>query len=136
MFEDEELETTAVEMNKKYLYFMDKLKIAVDKKFKIISDSIFNIKEFDYDVVLALNIFHHFIKTEESHRNFISLLGRLNSKLMFFQAHNTSEGQMKDAYRNYEHEDFVKVIIENSCFNSYKAIGKTKEGRLIYKIKL
>ena len=47
----------------------------------------------EYDVVLALNIFHHFLKDKRSHDKFVRMLQRLQTKIMIFQSHLTSEPQ-------------------------------------------
>lgn len=136
-FEDDGFDCFAVEFNPKNLYFMKKLKIAENKKFKIIPDSIFNYKrnqKIVVDVVLALNIFHHFLKTKSSYFNLIKLLKRLEVKELFFRAHHPESFQKIKVYQNYNPDQFVNFLIENSCLNSSKLIEEIKHGRSLYKL--
>jgi len=125
----------AIENNPKQLYFLKKLKKAGNKKFKIIPKSIFksyNKLNKNFDVVLSLNIFHHFIKHKKSYYQLIQLLNHLKMKEMFFQAHKPNEPQMKNAFKNFSPENFASFILKNSCLKQKKCIGQTKDGRYIY----
>jgi len=132
-FEKEGLECTAVENNNSFVYIMDKLKIANDQNFKIFNGNIFSLDNFNHDIVLALNIFHHFLKSEQSFNNLTKFLNNLNMKTMYFQVHRPEEKQMIGAYRNFQSEEFLKYIINNSCLTHYKEIGE-ELGRKIYKL--
>lgn len=128
------LRVTAAENMKEYLPFLERIRILYGDSFTIYPHSIFEMKgSIDFDIVLALNIFHHFIKTKALQDKLIEFLGRLNCRVMFFQAHSVREGQMKDAYRNYEPEQFCEFIIANSAFVSYKKIGQAG-ARPVFKI--
>lgn len=132
-FEEEGFDCYAVESDARNRYFMEKLKIAENKKFKIIYGSIFDYNDkTDFDVVLALNIFHHFIKTEETYYKLIDLLNRLDMRAMFFQAELPDSPQMLGAYRNFNCGEFVDFILENSNLNEATYIGETKDRRPIY----
>ncbi|MFX1328521.1 MAG: class I SAM-dependent methyltransferase [Promethearchaeota archaeon] len=136
-FEEEGFDCYAVEINKFYIYFLTKLKKAENKKFKIIPNSIFNYKinqELHFDIVLALNIFHHFLKRKNTYFNLITLLKRLKTKELYFGAHNPIELQNTKVYRNYNPDQFVNFIIENSCLNKAQALIKLKNGRILYKL--
>jgi hypothetical protein len=134
-FEEIGYKCTAVERNMRPLYFMRKLKTSLNRKFDIIDKSIFDIEGvIEYDVILALNIFHHFIKTPEMHINFIDLLSRLKSSVMYFGPHNTNEPQMRNSYKNYDNKEFVEFIINNSNYTKFKLLGTSSDTRQIYKI--
>ncbi len=138
-FEDEGFDCYAVESNTKISYFLKRLKRAENKKFKVLTCSIFNYKkgeELNFDVILTLNIFHHFLKEENLYNELIKLLKRLNMKEMFFQPHKFNENQMKGAYKNYHPQEFVDIILKYSCLNKSKIIGKTSDGRSIYKLSI
>jgi hypothetical protein len=125
----------AVEANPENAYFLDKLKTAQDRQFKIIGQSIFTYRERNsFDVVLALNIFHHFLKTKADYDALIQFLGRMNMKMMIFESHHTWESQMKNAYRNYEPDEFVSFILKHSCLNRSSLIGTADDERSIYKL--
>lgn len=136
-FEDEGFDCYAVEKSKINLYFLEKLRETENKRFKIIPESIFdlgdNITE-KYDVIIALSIFHHFIKEEKIFNKFIEFLKNLKGKELFFEPHNPAESQMKGAYMNFDNDEFAKFIIQNSSFTSLKRIGLREHGRPIYKI--
>ncbi len=132
-FEDCGLKCTAVESNREFANIMDKLRISQDKKFKIVTDDIFNLKDRNFDIVLALNIFHHFLKKEETYKKLIEFLKSLDMKEMYFQVHRPEEKQMIGAYRNYNKEDFVSFILENSCLKYSMEIGE-ENGRKLYKL--
>lgn len=136
-FESEGLNCYAVEANQFYLSFLKKLKKAENRSFKVIPYSIFNYKkdqELEFDVVLALNIFHHFLKRKNAYLNFIKLIKRLKVKELFFGAHNPNEFRNKSYYRNYNPEQFVNLIIENTSLNQVKLLNRTKSGRTLYKL--
>lgn len=137
--EDEGFDCYGVEENMYYVYFLKKLREAENKKFKIISKSIFKYyksRELVFDVVLALFIFHHFLKRKNTYLNLIKLLNRLRVKEMIFGAHNPREFQKIRSYINYTPQQFVNFILENSCLNKAELICKVKKGRSIYKLSL
>ncbi|MFX1363465.1 MAG: class I SAM-dependent methyltransferase [Promethearchaeota archaeon] len=136
-FEDEGYDCYAAEKNLINSYFLKKLHRAENKKFKIILGSIFEYKknqELHFDIVFALNIFHHFLKTKNLYLNLIKLLKRLNVKELYFGPHTLNYFRNKPFYRNYNPEQFVNFIIKNSSLKRAKFIGKTIDGRSLYKI--
>lgn len=136
-FEKEGFDCHAVEASPKEGYFLSKIKRAQNANFRIIKKSIFDyskIKNTHFDVVLALNIFHHFLKTEASYFKLIKLLNRLKMTEMFFQAHLPEEDQMESAYKNYSPEEFVALIQEQSCLKQATYLGKASDGRKIFRL--
>lgn len=136
-FEDEGFNCVAVEPYWLHQYFLKKFKKADHKKFKIFPKSIFEFnrnQELVFDIILALNIFHHFLKRKNTYLNLIKLLERLEVKEFFFGAHKPSEFRNLKVYRNYTPDQFVNFIIENSHLRKAKFIGKTKNGRSLYKL--
>jgi len=132
-FEDEGFDCYAL----RCLYFLKKLRRAENRNYKIIPQSIFEYKKgrkLRYDVVLALNIFHHFLKEKNFYGQLVSLLHRLEAKELFLQTHVPEEPQMKGAYVNYTPDEFVDFILENSSLEAGKLIGKTEDGRPLYKL--
>ena len=95
--------------------------VAISKKYKIINKSIFELKEkLDFDIVLDLNIFHHFLIEKELYQNLIVFLGRLKLNTIYFQPHDPSKKIMRNAYVNYDNEQFVRFIIKHSCLNKFE----------------
>ena len=136
-FEDLGFNCYAVEIRPSNVYYMKKLRDIEGKTFKIINKSIFDLNEkLDYDIVLALNIFHHFLREKELYNQLIEFLNRLNLKIMYFQPHDPTEGLMRNAYINFDNEQFVRFIIKHSCLNKFELINKQSDGRSrpIYKI--
>lgn len=133
--EQQGLEVTAVESLKSYLPFLHSARKLYEDSFKIFEGSFFSIERpLKYDVILALNIFHHFIKTEKIHQNLSSILGEIQCKVMFFQSHDVREGQMQNSFRNYTPTEFCEFIIE-SCpsLSRFKKIADFKN-RPMFKI--
>ena len=137
-FEEEGFDCYALEENRMCLYFLEKLKEVENRKFKIIPETLFEYKknqEINFDVVLALSIFHHFLERKDTYLNLIKLLKRLKTKELFFEVYLPSEFQGRKFYQNYTPDQFVNFIIKNSnCLKQAKLIGKSEKGRPIYKL--
>lgn len=86
-----------------------------------------------FDVTLALNIFHHFLKSEDRHAALKSFLQGLDTACILFQAHSPREGQMRDAYRNYGPKEFALRVAEWSGLESVVCIARFGE-RPLFKI--
>jgi len=116
---------------------LKRLKRAENRNFEIIPKSILeyqDIKNLYFDVVLALNIFHHFLKKKDTYYEFINFLRNLRVKEMFFEPHLPNEPQMESAYENHSNKEFVKLIIQNSNLKNAQFIGEAEGGRKIYKL--
>jgi len=136
-FEDLGFDCYAVEVRPSNVHFMKKLREIEKKKFKIINKSIFDLHEKkDFDIVLALNIFHHFLREKGLYLQLIEFLKNLDMKFMYFQPHDPNEKVMQNAYHNYNNKQFVEFIVNNSCLNEYELINKKSDGanRPIYKL--
>lgn len=136
-FEDLGFNCYAVEIRPSNVYFMKSLRDIEDKKFKIINKSIFDLKKrLDFDIVLALNIFHHFLREKELYLNLIKFLKKIRTKVMFFQPHDPNEKIMENAYINYNNQQFVDFILKNSGLNNFKILNNEVDGRNrpIYKL--
>lgn len=132
-FTDLGLTCTGVELNHDFERITRQLQLAKCTEFELIRDSVFNLPHYKYDIVLALNIFHHFLKTKDSFDQFTAMLSKLDINEMYFQPHNPDEHQMANAYRNYSPIDFVQFIINNSCLTSYTILGQ-ENGRNLFKL--
>ena len=127
-------EVTVAEMNPEYLMFLYRLRRLYRDKFTIWPRSVFSIPNpNNYQVVFALNIFHHFIKKEEVHHSFTQFLRSLRCEVMFFQAHNPAEGQMSKAYKNYNSREFVDLIMQETGLTNATKISDYG-GRPLFKI--
>ncbi len=132
-FEDLGYECTAVERNYKCNYFLKKFKDIEGKNFSTYNNSIFKIPNLKYDVVLALSIFHGFIRNKSAYDKMTELLSKLDMEYMYFEPHKGDE--VGDGfYVNYKPEEFVEYIINNSCLNHYKFLGESSRKRKIFLI--
>jgi hypothetical protein len=136
-FEQIGFDCYAVENDKISLYFLEKLRRAENRHFTVIARSIFeypDVSKITFDVVLALNIFHHFLKNEDSYFKLLNLLKNLKMREMYFQPHLPDEPQMQGAYKNYAVADFVEFISQASGLSRAEFIGHAEDGRSIYKL--
>ena len=136
-FEDEGFDCYAVEDSQVLLHFLRKPKRAENKKFEVIAESVLESREIrntHFDVVLALNIFHHFLKTKESYDRFIDLSQNLQTEELFFELHLPDEPQMQGAYENYAPDEFVEFLLMNSSLKKAECIGVASDGRPLYRL--
>jgi arsenate reductase-like glutaredoxin family protein len=136
-FEDIGYRCYAVELNPATFRILEKVKIAENKKFEAINKSIFEvefIKNVKFDVVLALNVFHHFLKTKTDYLRLKDLLKNLETAEMFFEPHLYHEDQMKDAYVNYTETEFIDFILSHTSLNKSELIYTEKNGRHVFKL--
>lgn len=133
-FEDEGFNCYAVEDDQTNLYFLKKLKKAENRKFKVIGNSIlkYDISNMKFTVVLALNIFCHFLKYKETYYDLIKVLRNLKMEIMFFQPHLPDDPQMAGAYKKYSCDEVVKFVLMHSNLNHSRLIGKAEDKRPIY----
>jgi hypothetical protein len=136
-FEEQGLDCYAVENHPPTVYFLRRLARAENRRFRIITESVLDaqeIKQTHFHIVLALNIFHHFLKTIEDFDKLVELLRSLQMDELFFEPHLPAESQMESAYRNYSPDEFVKFILDNSSLHTADLLGKMKDGRSLYRL--
>ena len=139
-FEELGFDCIAIEYLPDISMVADKIRIAEGKNFKILTGdftAMVNeppLKDDSFQVVLALNIFHHFLKSEETYNKLISFLNILKVNEMYFEAHNPDEPQMKESYINYTDVEFVDFILSNSALNYAKRLACCNGGRVLYKL--
>mgnify|MGYP001206977612 CR=1 FL=1 len=135
-FEDLGFKCTAVEKLTSNIHYLENIRNACGKTFDIWQGNIFDYPDIEkMDVILALNIFHHFCKTEDDHNEFIKLLNRMNAEIMLFQAHrHNPPGQMEGAFRNYNETEFVEFISKNTGLNKWEKLGVAADKRPLYKL--
>lgn len=133
-FEEIGFNCAAIEDSPKNLYFLRKLKRAGNASFKIINKSIFDSEDvLNFDVVLALNLFHYFLKEEELYYKLRKLFNRLKVREMYIQTDEPEEIKTRTRYKNDSPEEFVDFIIKNSNFAKADCIGEVR-GNKIYKL--
>lgn len=127
-------ECVAVEVSEKHFYFLEKLKTAMNCNFNAVNENIFSFidKNYKFDVIIALNIFHHFLKTEHLFNKFLKLLNKIESREMFFQSHKFHENQMKNSFFNLKPQEFAEFIVKNSKYNNFQEIGDFNGRKLFH----
>ena len=136
-FEDLGYQCYAIEIDPVTFRILEKIRIAENKKFETINKSIFEvefIKNVKFDVVLALNILHHFLITKTNYLRLKNLLKHLDATEMFFGPHLYHQDQMKDAYINYTETEFIEFILSNASLNKSELIYIEKNGRHVFKL--
>jgi hypothetical protein len=119
----------------KHARIAERLRVATETEFEIWRGDIFDFPDIErYDVILALNIFHHLIKTEERHEHLVALLERLDADIMIFESHNPGGAQMKDAYRNYHADDFAEFVAKHSGLTLIEPLGQARDRRSLFKL--
>lgn len=125
----------AVEQSPEQLFFLNTLRKANDLSFDVVSDDIFNYvgsgKQFD--TVLALAIFHHFLKTRPLHDALANMLRNLEMEELFLLTHSQGETQMQGAHANYSPAEFAQFIVDNSCLDTITPLASFN-GRVLYRI--
>lgn len=135
-FEEMGLRCTAVENDPEAIYFLQKLRDASHKTFTVAPISIFDFvrQENSFDVVLALNVFHHFLKARDDYDRLINLLQTLRTRVLFFEPHLPQEPQMRDAYRNFQPDEFARFVAHAGGFSHITQLGTSADGRILYRL--
>jgi hypothetical protein len=136
-FEDIGFQCYAIENSPGPLYYLKKLRTAGNKKFEIIPQDFLEWRGYDkiqFDVVLALNVFHHFIRKKKTCAKLINVLNELRMKEMFFEPCLDSELPAKSPLKSKDEEGFVDFLLENSELKKAELIGTAKDGRHVYKL--
>jgi len=121
--EDLGYQVTAVEHADNSFRVTEGLRDACEKHFEVIHASIFDVPNLKFDVVLALNIFHHFLKKKVRYDSFLPFLDRLDCKTMIFQAHRSEEPQMNESYKNMGPEEFAEFVATQAGLPKVEEIG-------------
>lgn len=138
--EDLGFDCVAIEHQPQIAAAAEKIRDAERKSFRIVSEDLFvatekeGLAEVDFDIVLALNIFHHFLKDPATHEHLRQWLGRMRISQMFFEPHRADEVQMQGAYRNYDEQAFVEFLLQNSQLDHASMIHACDDGRNLYRL--
>jgi len=135
--EDLGFDCIAVEDSPEAVYFLRKLRDASGRRFDIIAKSILApevTRGRDFCVVLALNIFHHFLKTEAAFVPFQSMLQGLNTKELYFEPHLDGEFQMRDAAHPMTSKVFTEFVAEQTGLRDVQLLGHGSDGRPLYRM--
>lgn len=132
--EDMGYAVTACESSPRHLYFLKEIRDLCGKSFDIFPGSIFDLPDPDYDLVVALNIFHHFLKREDRFRQFDAFLDRLKCRTMIYQAHRPKDRATIEAQGTYiEPAAMAQFIAGKLSLSRVEQIGD-ENGRGIFKL--
>jgi hypothetical protein len=128
-------ECWAVEYEPEYSYFLKRLSKSGIRRFQVYEGSIMSfIQSHDrhYDVVLALSVFHHWLKEKQLFEDLKDLLNKIRARQMFFQPHGYGEKQMQGSYAEMSPSEFSEFVRREMEFSNSEKIGAGKDGRPIY----
>lgn len=97
-------------------------------------ETLSNIGRTDFSLVIALNIFHHFIKAEERFNRLREFLQRIRADTMIFEPHLPDEPQMEGAFYNPSPTAFVKLIQQWGHFRDAVPVFTAGDGRTVFKL--
>lgn len=128
-------ECTAIEDSPDNLLFLTKLRDSGSRRFTIVGQS-FLAKDVpprnEYTVILALNIFHHFLKSKGAFERFEAVLNRLQADEVFFEPHLPNELQMEGAEAYMSPEELTRFVAQRLHMTSVELLGRDKDGRGLY----
>ena len=127
-FEDLGFDCYAVEPDPENLAVLKRYRRMYGKRFTVWESSLFDIERFDFDIVLALNIFHHLVKGKQDYERLVEFLGKLRCQAMYFEPQETSG----DAYRRFTDEEFLAFVLEHTTLNHVRLLGRARERRDVY----
>jgi hypothetical protein len=136
-FEDEGFDCHAIEDSRVDLYFLEKLRRAENKGFTVIDEPLLEsgeIRTTRFDVVLALNGVHRYLKTKESYERVIDLLRNLRAEEVFFESYLPDEVRVQCVYNDCRVEEFVELLLRNAGLDVAECLSVSKEGRRLYRL--
>lgn len=132
-FEARGFDCVAVERSQKEVHVLRALRDAAGRRFRILEGSFTEVELPPRpDLVLALNIFHHFLKTESGTRELAAFLARLRPRHLALGAHLPGDPQMAGAYLNPEPADFAEWVRQRADLATVREIGRAADGRPLY----
>jgi 2-polyprenyl-3-methyl-5-hydroxy-6-metoxy-1,4-benzoquinol methylase len=127
-------ECTALELSDDAVRMATKIRAATESHFTIWQGDFRNYPDPRADVTIALNIFHHVVKTEGSHAMLVDFLRRLETEILFFQTARPDEEQMQAAFANYEQREFAEFVAEHARLSTVEVLGTAEHKREMFKL--
>ena len=119
---------TAVELDAENYGVLKQYREVMGKHFKILNCNMFDLVDPDFDIVLALNVFHHLVKTQVGYESLCKFLGNLKCRAMYFEPGDSGS----QAYRCFTESEFVDFVLQHSSLRTWKRLGDTKVHRSLY----
>jgi hypothetical protein len=132
--------TSGVEYLPDVAYAARRIAKAEERNFEVINGDVLAesthaaLGSVDFSVVIALNIFHHFIKTEQHHDRLRHLVCRLNIGRMFFEAHHPDDPQMQGVFMNPSPLEFAQLIGKWARLDRVEPIYTATDGRTVFSL--
>ena len=136
-FEEIGFDCVAVEEQPEEVFFLRKLRDAQHRRFRIVAESVLSadvVREREFAVVLALNIFHHFLKTRSNFARLGKLLAELKANEVFFEPHHESDEQMRSAEVYMLPEQFAAFVADRLGMRNVQLLGRATEGRALFRL--
>lgn len=127
-FEDAGFDVTAVEIDPCNHEVLRLYRDMTGHRFSALNTSVFDLERREFDVVLALSVFHHIVKTRAGHERLVAFLRGLRCRALYFEPGRSGPGM----YRDYAEPEFVQFVQENSGLGRSRCLGPTKVGRNLY----
>lgn len=124
-------ECTAVESNFMYIDFIKRLREPRGAHYRVTGESMFALQPGPVDIVLALSLFHHFLRTHELFDQLKGFLRRLDARYAFFEPHQTGQGFHGSAI-DLSEEEFVAFVCEHGRFSNTERLGVSSRGRPVF----
>jgi SAM-dependent methyltransferase len=131
-FADVGFDCTALERSQREAYFLRKLRDAGGYSFRVVEGSLCDLDTDTFDVVLALNVFHHFLKSETAFSELSRFLERLTAQALVLECHLADDPQMANAYRNFAPDEFAGFVAKTGRFARCRRIGEAADRRPLF----
>lgn len=129
---------TAVESEAPDSAFLRQVRRCCNKSFATVDEPLISYARksdrLAFDVVLAFDVAHRFLKTRASYADLTEILCRLDARELYLQAHLRDEPEMRDAYANLAPEELVQMVSDATSLERSQLLGTDDDGRPIYRL--
>jgi hypothetical protein len=125
---------TAVENDPEVVYFTRGIRNACGRTFSVVSQSMYSgvLDCEEFDLVLALNILHHSLKTKQEFRSLERFLSELRCSDLILEPHGEQEPQMAGAYAALSPSEFVDFVSARTGLARCSCLGEVADGRMLW----
>lgn len=117
-----------------------KIAYAENRRFQVVtgdilaSETLRELGTSNFDVMIALNIFHHFIKTKDRYERLREFMSRIQVGTMFFEPHHPDDPQMQGVFTNPSQDEFVQLLKNWGSFERAMPIYTAADGRTVFRL--
>ena len=87
-----------------------------------------------FDVIVALNVWHRFLKTKDSLDRVRRFLARAKPRLLFLQHDDRDVPGAERSVCGHTAEELARLIVKDSPMDSWTIVGKSTDGRPLYRL--